>query len=51
MVTGETLQDERINGGALIGIDGLQFPQKIIPVSFCLAMPLSSLTVSELDYV
>ncbi|KAF7143147.1 hypothetical protein RHSIM_Rhsim05G0111000 [Rhododendron simsii] len=30
---GETLQDERINGGALIGIDGLQFPQKIIPNS------------------
>ncbi|GAB4838318.1 ARP2/3 actin-organizing complex subunit Arc5 [Ancistrocladus abbreviatus] len=28
---GETLQDERTNGGAFIGSDGLQFPQKLIP--------------------
>ncbi|XP_076960268.1 dynamin-like protein ARC5 [Bidens hawaiensis] len=28
---GETLQDERVNGGALIGIDGSQFPHKLIP--------------------
>lgn len=28
---GETLQDERVNGGALIGTDGLQFPHKLIP--------------------
>ncbi|XP_012071357.1 dynamin-like protein ARC5 [Jatropha curcas] len=28
---GETLQDERTNGGAFVGTDGLQFPQKLIP--------------------
>ncbi|KAH1236384.1 Dynamin-like protein ARC5 [Glycine max] len=28
---GETLQDERINGGAFIGADGVQFPHKLIP--------------------
>ncbi|XP_073310493.1 dynamin-like protein ARC5 [Primulina huaijiensis] len=28
---GETLQDERVNGGSFIGSDGLQFPQKLIP--------------------
>ncbi|XP_052194148.1 dynamin-like protein ARC5 [Diospyros lotus] len=28
---GETLQDERINGGAFVGTDGLQFPHKLIP--------------------
>lgn len=28
---GETLQDERVIGGALMGPDGLQFPQKLIP--------------------
>uniref|UniRef100_A0A803NVC1 Dynamin-type G domain-containing protein n=1 Tax=Cannabis sativa TaxID=3483 RepID=A0A803NVC1_CANSA len=28
---GETLQDERSNGGAFIGIDGLQIPHKLIP--------------------
>ncbi|KAL3620910.1 ARP2/3 actin-organizing complex subunit Arc5 [Castilleja foliolosa] len=28
---GETLQDERVNGGAFISTDGLQFPQKLIP--------------------
>ncbi|GER42695.1 dynamin-like protein ARC5 [Striga asiatica] len=28
---GETLQDERVNGGTFIGTDGLQFPQKLIP--------------------
>ncbi|KAL8536116.1 hypothetical protein ACS0TY_011662 [Phlomoides rotata] len=28
---GETLQDERVNGGAFIGTDGLSFPQKLIP--------------------
>ncbi|XP_022898089.1 dynamin-like protein ARC5 isoform X1 [Olea europaea var. sylvestris] len=28
---GETLQDERVNGGAFIGSDGLQFPYKLIP--------------------
>ncbi|KAL6329718.1 hypothetical protein AAG906_035366 [Vitis piasezkii] len=28
---GETLQDERVNGGAFVGTDGLQFPQKLIP--------------------
>ncbi|KAL7001951.1 ARP2/3 actin-organizing complex subunit Arc5 [Sarracenia purpurea var. burkii] len=30
---GETLQDERTNGGAFIGSDGLQFPHKLIPNS------------------
>ncbi|KAL7250218.1 hypothetical protein ACSBR1_012252 [Camellia fascicularis] len=38
----EALQDERINGGAFIGADGLQFPHKLIPVSFNLAMSLMS---------
>lgn len=33
LLAGETLQDERVNGGAFIGTDGLQFPQKLIPVS------------------
>lgn len=33
MGAGETLQDERVNGGAFIGSDGLQFPHKLIPVS------------------
>ncbi|KAJ8755009.1 hypothetical protein K2173_015521 [Erythroxylum novogranatense] len=28
---GETLQDERTNGGAFVGTDGLQFPYKLIP--------------------
>ncbi|KAH6757360.1 P-loop containing nucleoside triphosphate hydrolases superfamily protein [Perilla frutescens var. hirtella] len=28
---GETLLDERVNGGAFIGTDGLQFPHKLIP--------------------
>ncbi|XP_010557576.1 PREDICTED: dynamin-like protein ARC5 isoform X2 [Tarenaya hassleriana] len=28
---GETLQDERMNGGAFVGTDGLQFPHKLIP--------------------
>ncbi|KAI4342269.1 hypothetical protein MLD38_026912 [Melastoma candidum] len=28
---GETLQDERANGGVFVGTDGLQFPQKLIP--------------------
>ncbi|KAI3870253.1 hypothetical protein MKW92_010704 [Papaver armeniacum] len=28
---GETLQDERVNGGAFTGTDGLQFPFKLIP--------------------
>lgn len=28
---GETLQDERVNGGSFIGSDGLQLPQKLIP--------------------
>ncbi|KAL8116703.1 LOW QUALITY PROTEIN: dynamin-like protein ARC5 [Apium graveolens] len=28
---GETLQDERANGGAFIATDGLQFPHKLIP--------------------
>lgn len=28
---GETLQDERTNGGAFVGTDGLQFPHKLIP--------------------
>ncbi|KAH9686240.1 Dynamin-like protein ARC5 [Citrus sinensis] len=28
---GETLQNERINGGAFVGTDGLQFPHKLIP--------------------
>ncbi|KAL7235910.1 hypothetical protein ACSBR1_019235 [Camellia fascicularis] len=31
---GEALQDERINGGAFIGTDGLQFPHKLIPLGF-----------------
>ncbi|CAI9103974.1 OLC1v1002574C1 [Oldenlandia corymbosa var. corymbosa] len=30
---GETLQDERVNGGAFVGSDGLQFPHKLIPNS------------------
>lgn len=33
-IAGETLQDERLNGGAFIGTDGVQFPHKLIPVSF-----------------
>lgn len=33
-VAGETLQDERTNGGAFVGTDGLQFPQKLIPVRY-----------------
>lgn len=33
LCAGETLQDERVNGGAFIGTDGLQFPHKLIPVS------------------
>ncbi|GMN59226.1 hypothetical protein TIFTF001_028320 [Ficus carica] len=28
---GETLQDERTNGGTFVGIDGLQIPHKLIP--------------------
>lgn len=28
---GETLQDERINGGAFVGADSVQFPHKLIP--------------------
>ncbi|KAK7260325.1 hypothetical protein RIF29_26285 [Crotalaria pallida] len=28
---GETLQDERTNGGAFVGADGVQFPPKLIP--------------------
>ncbi|XP_023642053.1 dynamin-like protein ARC5 isoform X2 [Capsella rubella] len=28
---GETLQDERTQGGAFVGTDGLQFPHKLIP--------------------
>ncbi|EEF33759.1 dynamin-like protein ARC5 [Ricinus communis] len=28
---GETLHDERTNGGAFVGTDGLQFPHKLIP--------------------
>ncbi|CAO2842107.1 unnamed protein product [Amaranthus hypochondriacus] len=28
---GETLQDERVNGGSFTGPDGLQFPPKLIP--------------------
>ncbi|BFG19730.1 hypothetical protein CerSpe_060040 [Prunus speciosa] len=28
---GETLQDERTNGGAFVSSDGLQFPHKLIP--------------------
>ncbi|KAK4777641.1 hypothetical protein SAY87_017828 [Trapa incisa] len=28
---GENLQDERANGGAFVGTDSLQFPQKLIP--------------------
>lgn len=33
LIVGETLQDERVNGGAFTGPDGLQFPPKLIPVS------------------
>lgn len=32
-ISGETLQDERTQGGSFIGTDGLQFPHKLIPVS------------------
>lgn len=32
-VLGETLQDERTNGGAFVASDGVQFPHKLIPVS------------------
>ncbi|KAI8007367.1 Calcium-transporting ATPase, endoplasmic reticulum-type [Camellia lanceoleosa] len=39
---GEALQDERINGEAFIGTDGLQFPHKLILVSFNLTMSLMS---------
>lgn len=34
--SGETLQDERTQGGAFVGTDGLQFPHKLIPVSVSL---------------
>ena len=30
---GETLQDERVHGGAFVAIDGIQIPQKHMPVS------------------
>lgn len=33
LATGETLQDERTNGGMFIGADGIQFSQKMMPVS------------------
>ncbi|THG06864.1 hypothetical protein TEA_010201 [Camellia sinensis var. sinensis] len=49
--SGEALQDERINGGAFIGTDGLQFPHKLIPtrnaiglVAPAIAAGLSALT-------
>lgn len=31
-IIGETLQDERINGGAFVASDGVHFPHKLIPV-------------------
>jgi len=34
--SGETLQDERTQGGAFVGTDGLQFSHKLIPVSLSL---------------
>ncbi|THG10930.1 hypothetical protein TEA_016489 [Camellia sinensis var. sinensis] len=43
----EALQDERINGGAFMGTDGLQFLHKLIPVSFNLAMSLMSVKASS----
>lgn len=39
-VSGETLQDERINGGAFVGVDGGQFPPKLIPVSYIIVSGL-----------
>ena len=44
IIVGETLQDERVNGGALIGIDGSQFPLKLIPVSYINPYPISFLS-------
>lgn len=40
VVSGETLQDERINGGAFVGADGVQFPHKLIPVSYTIVFGL-----------
>lgn len=45
VVSGETLQDERINGGAFVGADGVQFPHKLIPVSFGLLFNVCSALV------
>ncbi|GJR53229.1 dynamin-like protein ARC5 [Tanacetum coccineum] len=42
---GETLQDERVNGGALIGIDGSQFPLKLIPYFVLMAKGLVTITL------
>lgn len=32
---GESLQDERVQGGAFVSPDGLQMPYKHVPVSHC----------------
>ena len=32
LCAGEMLQDERVNGGAFVGSDGLQMPFKYMPV-------------------
>ena len=33
-IAGETLQDERINGGTFTGSDSFQLPNKMMPVSW-----------------
>lgn len=33
-IAGETLQDERINGGTFAGSDSFQLPNKMMPVSW-----------------
>ena len=37
---GETLQDERTNGGAIVNTDGMQLPYKLIPVRFTIFFPV-----------
>ncbi|TQD91923.1 hypothetical protein C1H46_022439 [Malus baccata] len=46
---GETLQDERTNGGAFVSSDGLQFPHKLIPESAWLLAVLSNMNTKPCD--
>lgn len=52
-ISGETLPDERINGGAFVGADGVQFPHKLIPVSYTIVWGLffSVLTFYSFYYI